>query len=93
MNRKQRRSIQKHAGRDATQELSDKVFLFNKMPTSCSACDKEFDKTNKDMLNSWNVVVKQEVVRLFCPDCIEKTRDTLENLGLTKNENEETEQK
>ena len=45
------------------------------------------------MLNSWNVVVKQEVVRLFCPDCIEKTRDTLENLGLTKNENEETEQK
>ena len=34
-------------------------------------CEKDFDKTNRDMLKSWNVVVReqQQAVRLYCPDC------------------------
>ncbi len=88
MNRKQRRGLKKQYGADASKDLSEKIFLFNKLPESCSACQKEFDKTNKEMVQSWNVVVRQEVVRLFCPECINTTKESLKALGV-ENENKE----
>lgn len=90
MSRKNRREIKKHHGASASKDLSEKIFLFNKLPESCDACNKEFDKKDKDMVKSWNVVVKQEVVRLFCPECINTTKEALETMGF-ENENKETE--
>jgi len=29
------------------------------------------------MVQSWNVVVKQETVRIFCPECIKKTQEII----------------
>lgn len=81
MNRKQRRGLKKQYGADASKDLSEKIFLFNKLPEACSACHKEFDKKDKDMVKSWNVVVKQEVVRLFCPECINSTKKALKEIG------------
>jgi len=44
---------------------------------------------NADMVKSWNVMVKQEVVRLFCPDCVSKANavvdDFIEKNGLGDN--------
>ena len=31
------------------------------------------------MGESWKVVVRQEVVRLFCPECVDKAKEVLEN--------------
>jgi hypothetical protein len=77
MNRKQRRTTQRSMGAAATQELSTKVAQFNKLPECCMACKKDFDKKDKEMVNTWSVVVKQDVVRLFCPECIKKTQEAL----------------
>ena len=77
MNRQERRAMEKKMGKDATKNLSEKIFQFNKLPESCNACDKSVDKKDKDMVQSWSVVVKQEVVRLFCPECINKTKEVL----------------
>ena len=51
--------------------MADKVHMFGKLPASCSACEKAFDKKNKEMALTWSVVVhgEEEVVRLYCPDC------------------------
>jgi len=78
MNRKQRRAYDKQIGKENTERLAEQVSLFNKMPKKCDACQKDFDKTDKDMVLSWNVVVKQEVVRLFCPECIKKTKELID---------------
>mgnify|MGYP003149679265 FL=1 len=78
MNRKQRRHVEKKMGKDAAKNLSEKVFQFNQLPEQCSACKKEFDKKDKEMVQSWKVVVKEEVVRVFCPDCIHKTQQVLD---------------
>jgi hypothetical protein len=59
--------------------MSQQVALFSKLPEQCSACAEPFDKKNKEMVNEWNVVVRQEVVRLFCPHCIAKTKEVIEN--------------
>ena len=77
MNRQQRRAMKKHVGKKATDAMANKVALFGQLPQSCNACEKQFDKKDKEMVKSWSVVVKQEVVRLFCPDCIEKTREVI----------------
>lgn len=52
-------------------ELESKVALFGKMPDMCLTCEKPFDKSDKEMALSWNVVVHgpEETVRLYCPDC------------------------
>ncbi len=75
MNRKQKRAMKKQIGAEAQEKMSRQVAQFGKLPESCTACEKEFDKKDKDMVKSWSVVVKQEIVRLFCPDCIKKTQE------------------
>ena len=85
MNREQRRRLQKkkHA---IEKEIAEKISLFGALPDACSACQAPYDKRNKEMAMSWSVVVRhaEEIVRLFCPGCINKVRI----LGESK-ENEE----
>ena len=77
MNRKQRRALAKAS--DAEKAMSNKVALFGLLPGKCNTCQKDFDKKNKEMAMSWTVTVHQETekVRLFCPKCIEKTREVI----------------
>ena len=81
MNREQRRAAAKQAGKEGNKELETKIALFGKLPDECLTCEKPFDKTNKDMVMSWNVVVHgdQEVVRLYCPECWSKALEITED--------------
>lgn len=81
MNRKQRRALNKHITKDVSENLAQKISQFNNLPQQCGACQKEFDKQDKDMVQSWSVVVRQEIVRLFCPDCINAAKEILKNNG------------
>ena len=74
MHRKQRRQHQKKHGFE--KELAEKISLFGALPDACSACQTPYDKKNKEMAMSWSVVVRhaEEIVRLFCPGCINKVR-------------------
>ena len=77
MNRKQRRAVKRQVGAEASEKMANQVAQFGKMPEQCQICQKEFDRQNKEMIKSWSVVVKQEVVRLFCPDCMNSVQMTL----------------
>ena len=57
--------------------MASQVEQFGKLPQACDACREEFDKRDKEMVQSWSVVVKQETVRLFCPECINKAKEVL----------------
>jgi len=71
MNREQRRAATKQAKKDGDPEVAEKVALFGKLGDACLVCNKPFDKKDREMVMSWNVVVreKEEVVNLYCPDC------------------------
>ena len=71
LKRKLRRAQAKKGKKKAEKALAEKVALFNHLPDKCLTCEKSFDKMNKEQVMSWNVVVKQkeDVVRLYCPDC------------------------
>jgi len=77
VNRKQRRTIKKQIGTEAQEKMSNQIAQFGKMPELCGICQKEFDKKNREMVESWSVVVKQEVVRLFCPDCMNTAKEVV----------------
>jgi len=68
--------------KQAEKDLKEKLNMFDKLPEECTACDAPFDKKNRDMLNSWNVVVRtrESVVRLYCPPCWEHAVSVLESL-------------
>ena len=83
MNRKQRRTLKKQMGADAQEKMSTQIAQFGKLPEACDVCQKDFDKKDREMIASWSVVVKQEVVRLFCPECINKAKEVLN--GSNKN--------
>ena len=79
MNRKQRRAHKKKKENMSPEEqnLSEKISLFNQLEEECLACTTPFDKRNKAMVQTWNVVVREDQtppVRLYCPDCWEKAQ-------------------
>jgi len=77
MNRQQRRAAQKAMGKKGIEKVSRQITQFGNIPTQCSTCHKGFDKKDKSMALSWRVTVRQERVHLFCPDCIEKTQEII----------------
>jgi|TARA_Y100000310_G_C20533144_1_gene739524 hypothetical protein len=77
LKRKIKRKAAANKRKQMKRDVSEKMGLFNKIPESCSACDKPFDKKDKEMVMSWNVVVREEeaIVRLYCPECWSKAKE------------------
>ena len=73
MNRAQRRAGQKSnkKGEKPNKEIDNVMGMFDLLPDECSACLAAYDKKDKQMVTTWNVVVREEekIVRLYCPDC------------------------
>jgi len=80
MNREQRRALAKNKG---AQDIEEQVALFNKLPEHCLTCEKPYNKNDKEMAMSWNVVVhgEEEVVRLYCPECWQKAKKITEDFA------------
>ena len=80
MNREQRRSAAKQMKKDGTEEASEKVALFGKLEDECLVCEEPFDKKDKEMVMSWNVVVREKEgkVNLYCPTCWGKAQSVIE---------------
>ena len=70
MNRKQRRTLGKTIGKDATSTID----LMLQLPDKCLTCDKIYDKKDKEMARTWFVEVfsEQKCVNLYCPKCWEE---------------------
>jgi len=62
------------------------------MPDDCFICHKSFDKTDKQMVMSWNVVVreKEQSVKIYCPTCWNNAVNILKQYGVPiKNEGQD----
>ena len=83
MNRAQRRAAQKSnkKSKKSNPEIDKVMGMFDLLPDQCSACLEPYDKKDKQMVTSWNVVVREEekIVRLYCPDCWNTARKIIED--------------
>ena len=84
MNRAQRRAAQKSnkKGEKPNKQIDSVVGIFDLLPDQCSACLAPYDKKDKQMVMTWNVVVKEEekIVRLYCPDCWNTARQIIKDV-------------
>jgi len=90
MNRKQRRAQEALLRKDNNEELATKVALLGKLPEECTACEAVYDKNDKEMATTWNVVVREQEkdnpVRLYCPACWNTAQEVINNFLKTLEE-------
>jgi hypothetical protein len=69
--RKMSRTKAKREKKEFEKVMKQQLMMFDKMGTECSACSDPYDKKSKEHATTWKVVVreKEEIVRLYCPDC------------------------
>ena len=79
LERKLQRKNSKNKKKLAEKELATKVALFGKLPSNCLTCERPFDKMNKQQVMTWNVVLRQEKVNLYCPECWERAKNRVED--------------
>ena len=60
-------------------KLKKQMNMFDRLPEACNTCGEEFPKTREAHM-TWRVTVrnKEQQVRLFCPDCLEKAKEFVE---------------
>jgi len=77
--RKIRRAKQKKVKKD----IEEKMFMFDKLGNKCLACDRAFDKKDKEQVQSWSVVVreKENKVNLYCPECWNKAQKIIKEFA------------
>tara|TARA_Y100001938_G_C7845459_1_gene308191 strand:+ start:270 stop:557 length:288 start_codon:yes stop_codon:yes gene_type:complete len=86
MNRQQRRARDRQIKKSKEKEtdLEQKMGLFDLMPDDCFICHKSFDKKDKEMVTTWNVVVreKERSVKIYCPTCWNNAVSLLKQYGV-----------
>ena len=76
------RKLNRKKTKESKKELQQKVKLLSKTPENCNMCDASFDKTDKEQVMSWYVVVRENVekVNLYCPECWGRANELIEQL-------------
>jgi len=87
--RKIERRMKKAKKRQAEKEMKQKIGLFSKLEDCCLVCEKPFDKQDKEMVQSWYVIVRKEKdkVNLYCPECWERANDMVKQIQEDINDN------
>ena len=82
----------KKSHKQTQRDLKQKMNMFDRLPENCLTCLEPFDRKNKEQVQSWFVVVKNEEnkVRLYCPDCWQKAKDIVEDFRKRVEEKNET---
>ena len=86
MNRAQRRKL---GIKGKKPDLEKKIGLFDKLPKQCTNCDKPYDKKDKKMAMTWNVVFREQEdkVNLYCPVCLDEAHKLIAQMKEEMNEN------
>ena len=78
-----KRKIARNRSKRAKKELKRQLMMFDKISQECAVCEEPFDRKSKEHAMTWNVVVreKEEVVRLYCPECWDKANKIIEEFN------------
>jgi len=71
----------KQKRKSAQENMERQAALFAKHPTKCCACSEQFERT-KETVQTWQVTIREDRVRLTCPKCwsiIQKGIERIQN--------------
>ena len=80
--KKTQRKRKKNKVKQVKKDLKEKIGMFSQIGEQCLICDKPFDKQNKEMVQSWYVIVReqQDQVNLYCPGCWNRANSFVKQL-------------
>jgi len=67
--RKVKRNKDKKERKLVEKALAQKLNMFDRLGEQCMTCEQGFDKKNKEQAMSWQVIVNEQHVSLYCPKC------------------------
>jgi hypothetical protein len=70
----------KQTRKDAKKKMEEQMGLFAKHPTECCLCNTAFERTH-ETVKTWHVVIREERVRLTCPECWGTFTEALEKVS------------
>ena len=76
------RKMARNKAKKQKKEMKQLLGLFDKLGDECAACEAPYDKTSKEHAMTWKVVVREQeqIVRLYCPDCWNKTTEAIKQV-------------
>jgi len=65
------RKLRRKKEKEIEEDLAEKTALMGALPENCLMCEDGFDRTNREQVSTWRVVVREEEkkVNLYCPSC------------------------
>tara|TARA_R110002020_G_scaffold78629_1_gene197609 strand:+ start:110 stop:367 length:258 start_codon:yes stop_codon:yes gene_type:complete len=77
-----KKKLRKKKQKEAEEKMSETLGLFGKLPDHCLACKLPYNKKSKKAALHWRVTVdsKEEVVKLYCPQCWAIAQQMIEEL-------------
>ena len=84
--RKLARKKYKFAKKEAENAIAAKLNKFDRLGGECSICNKTFDKKDKEMVQSWSVMVVVDKINLYCPTCWQRANTIVDAIKETANE-------
>ena len=77
-----KRKIRRQREQKAQKEMKKQLNMFGMLGEECTACAQEFDKTLKEHVQAWRVVVRKDKnrVSLYCPECWDKAKQAVEQM-------------
>ncbi len=77
-----KRKLARNKSKKAKKRMAEQISMFEALGDECAACQLPFDKKSKEHASTWKVVVreKENVVRLYCPDCWDKANKLIEEI-------------
>jgi len=77
-----KRKMARNKAKKAKKELKEQLNMFSKLGGECNACQKEYDKTSKEHVTTWRVIVREQegLVRLYCPECWDKAQNIVQKI-------------
>ena len=80
------RKLQRAKKKRSEKDLKQKLNMFDRIPERCNVCFANFDKTDREQVQTWYVVErrKQKSVNLYCPSCWKEGSSLVEQLATEK---------
>jgi len=69
----------KQERKDAQERLEAQTSMFLDHPKECCVCNVPFER-NKETVKTWQVTIREDRVRLTCPECWSIIQEGLERI-------------
>ena len=77
-----KRKYARNRAKRAQKEIKQQLTMFGKLGSKCDTCEEPYDKKSKEHAMTWSVVVreKENIVRLYCPECWDKAKQIIKEV-------------